>query len=525
MQYCGDVIDLPSLRGLSLGSGSFMEVSVSTTILALDDAQSPQVSQRCQEYGAFLYRLGILTGEESSLVEGAADPSAALAGLARAATVTAGADGGVRYVPSRPAREQVGGQQDGAWPQAVASRQRKVFRNSPGAILQFPLERTGEDAPGTLEVFITDWSPSPAACAIAVHTAHPLSPGLHDGQAGVFTGRYCRHPLTGDLLPVWVASWVKPEFGTGVVLVNPGHDRVDLAFGREVGLPIRFALAPAGYDGSPQSWLVPPVIKTGVALRTGATDGLYFDQARAEYFKSMAAHGLAEEYTDYGAGSFHVAKLDGEGTATVSWHGGRGTIASEGSPSRVFPSRILAAADPAVRMAQLTLVAPSKSVETDVLALRLLLAEPGLGESGGMVPEVITVGGVTGKTDGASEAVLRLSLLVGGGALETLSVKPQALESSERFLAVDAELGSRLPDAEAEPAAGMAKAAAQVKELLASQHDAKQAFTQLYRLQKSLSKAPAVCASDLLAYRALAYVLAGTGHGDPAELAAAWRAL
>lgn len=26
-----------------------------------------------------------------------------------------------------------------------------------------------------------------------------------------------RHPLTGDLLPVWVADWVRPDFGTGAV--------------------------------------------------------------------------------------------------------------------------------------------------------------------------------------------------------------------------------------------------------------------------------------------------------------------
>ncbi|KIZ14371.1 hypothetical protein SNA_35320 [Streptomyces natalensis ATCC 27448] len=78
--------------------------------------------------------------------------------------------------------------------------------------------------------------------------------GLPAGHTSAFTGRYCRHPLTGDLLPVWTASWVAPEFGTGAVLVNPGHDATDLAFAREVGLPVRFALLPAGREEAPEHW-------------------------------------------------------------------------------------------------------------------------------------------------------------------------------------------------------------------------------------------------------------------------------
>jgi hypothetical protein len=190
----------------------------------------------------------------------------------------------------------------------------------------------------------------------------------------------------------------------------------------------------------------------------------------------------------------------------------------------VSPSRVLAVVDSAVRAADLILVAPSKSVETDVLAIRLLLAEPALSAAGATVPEVFMVGGLTGKTDGVDEAVLGLSLLTGGGALETLSIKPQVLESSERFLATDAELASRAPDEGTERSEGIAKGAAQVKSLL-GKRDTKQAFTQLYRLQKTLSKAATVSSPDLATYRALAYVLAGVEHGEPTDLAAAWQAI
>jgi len=510
---------------------------VSTVVLTLDDMQAPPpMSWRCREYAGFLHRLGVISGVPSTLVDGPADPSTALTRLASAATLTtntgsaaAGNQDELYYVPSRSARERVGTEQDAAWPQSVSARHRKMLRRAPGAILTFQLESgPAEAGPDSLEAFITDWSPSPAACAVAIHPAHPLSPGLPTGAAGSFTGRYCRHPLTGDLLPIWVAGWVKPEFGTGVVLVNPGHDEVDLTFGRQVGLPIRFALAPAGYDGSPAGWLTPPVLKTGVAVRTGATDGLPYDQARAEYFAIMAGRGLAVEYTDFGAGSFAVARFTDEGAAKIGWDADRGTVAEGGNPRRLSASPLLAAVTPAVRAADLIIVAPSKSTETDVFALRLLLAEPALGEASGKAPEVYLVGGLAGRTDDVAEPTLRLAMLVGAGVQETLSIKPQQLEAAERFLAIDAELATREPG-EAAESAEIAKAAVQVKGLL-QRRDTRQAFTQLYRLQKTVAKAASVSARDRLTYLALSQVITGAGHGaghgaDPATLAAAWQAI
>lgn len=505
---------------------------MSTAVLTLGDAQAPHVSRRCWEYAGFLHRLGVISGVQSTLVAGPTDPSAALTELAAAATLTtntgsaAGNLDELYYVPSRSARERVGTEQDGTWPQSVSARHRKIFRRSPGAILTFHLEPgTAEQDTGSIEAFITDWSPSPAACAIAIHPAHPLSPGLPSGQAGLFTGQYCRHPLTGDLLPIWVASWVKPEFGTGVVLVNPGHDEVDLAFGRQVGLPIRFALAPAGYDGSPAGWLVPPVLKTGVAVRTGATDGLPYDQARTEYFAIMAGRGLAAEYTDLGAGSFVVAQFADDGTAKIGWDAGRGTVVEGGNPRRLSASPLLAAVDPKVRDADLVVVAPSKSTETDVFALRLLLAEPALGAVSGKAPDVYLVGGLTGRIEDVAEPTLRLALLVGAAAQETLSIKPQQIEAAERFLTIDAELAGREPDEAGKDSAEVAKAAVQVKGLL-QRRDTRQAFTQLYRLQKTVAKAASASRRDLLTYSALAQVMTGADHGaDPAVLAAAWQAI
>ncbi|MGW1143944.1 hypothetical protein ACWD6I_02545 [Streptomyces sp. NPDC002454] len=501
-------------------------------VLSLSDHQPPAVTLRCRSHAAFVSRLAVAEGRRSVVLHGSDDATAALRELATSAGVTGEgeppAGGEVRYVPTCAARGRVGAARDGVWPQSVASRQNKALRRTSGALFGFPPEDPAATE-AALEVFTTDWSPSPAACAVAVHPGHPLSSGLAAGRGAAFTGRYCRHPLTGDLLPIWTAAWVKPEFGTGAVLVNPGHDAADLAFAREVGLPVRFALAPAGHEEGPGHWLTPPLVKTGHAVRTGRTDGLDHAAAQSEYFRILSERGLARTHTDVGAGSFAVAVFDADGPDKVHWNQERNTIGTpgrdEGTPVRVTPAGVLAVLDPAVRRSDLVVVAPSSAIESDLLALRLLLAEPGLGHAPERAPDVLLTGTVTGRTDDVEADVLEVTVLTAAAAQETLSVKPQQLDTAQRFLAAHTALAGTAdaPEGEADPA--VLKAAAQVRTLLV-RRDVKQAFTHLYRLQKTLAKGETPTSGSLAVYEALAWValgLSGTRSRDRVD--AVWQSI
>ena len=58
-------------------------------------------------------------------------------------------------------------------------------------------------------------------------------------KSGVFSGRYVRHPLTGDKLPLWVADYVLAGYGTGAVMAVPAHDERDFEFATTYELPIK----------------------------------------------------------------------------------------------------------------------------------------------------------------------------------------------------------------------------------------------------------------------------------------------
>ncbi|MEK7086067.1 MAG: class I tRNA ligase family protein, partial [Patescibacteria group bacterium] len=67
---------------------------------------------------------------------------------------------------------------------------------------------------------------------------------LEKDVEGIFTGRYLDNPFgTGDL-PIWIASFVIYEYGSGVVN-SSAHDERDFAFAKKYGILLRPVMFPA----------------------------------------------------------------------------------------------------------------------------------------------------------------------------------------------------------------------------------------------------------------------------------------
>jgi leucyl-tRNA synthetase len=65
-------------------------------------------------------------------------------------------------------------------------------------------------------------------------------------KEGIFSGKYVINPLNGERIPLWIANYVLPEYGTGAVMAVPAHDQRDFEFARKYDLPIRIVIQNPG---------------------------------------------------------------------------------------------------------------------------------------------------------------------------------------------------------------------------------------------------------------------------------------
>ncbi len=59
-----------------------------------------------------------------------------------------------------------------------------------------------------------------------------------EGKEGVFTGRYAKDPLSGNTMPIWVATFALMDFGTGAIRCS-AHDPRDFEFAQKYEIPLK----------------------------------------------------------------------------------------------------------------------------------------------------------------------------------------------------------------------------------------------------------------------------------------------
>ena len=398
------------------------------------------------------------------------------------------------------------------WPGRIHTRQKKSFRVTNGVIIRCPIE--GEA--GSLDVFTTDWAPFASVCAVAVHSQHPVV-DQPDDRDDYFTGKFVRHPLTGDLIPVHVAHWVKPDFGTGAVLINPGHDGVDLKYARQVGLPIRFSLAPESFDGTPSTWLSPPV-KIWLSTKTGFYDGIPRHELDSLYFDKLKEFGMVERYQDHQAGKWTVARLDRSDSGTVSVNSAlQVSFTDQGGGAPRFslePTAILKALASLQKGQNPVIVTPASEIEHDLLGLRLAYLDA-FGEP--LVPERIEVVQGVNESELMQSKFFSQAALFGARTNTVSSPKKQLIEQVERFHLKHEKFVRIKPRGtdEIQPTKSWKTA---VRTLQSLQSDGlSRAFFSLYNLQKELLRTEVGELAEEPAFQAyllLVYLIVGTGDLD-----------
>lgn len=229
------------------------------------------------------------------------------------------------------------------WPLGIKDMQRNWIGKSIGASINFPVK----DHDLTIEVFTTRADTLFGATYVVLAPEHPFveqitTPDckaqvdeyrnqskaktdlerteLNKEKTGVFTGAYAYHPITKELLPIWIADYVLISYGTGAVMAVPAHDQRDYEFAKKHNLPIKQVVEG---DISKQAF-----VDDGIHINSDFLNGLNNQDAINKMIEYLEAHNLGKKTIKYKLRDwvFSRQRYWGEPFPVIHWEDGTITI-------------------------------------------------------------------------------------------------------------------------------------------------------------------------------------------------------
>lgn len=102
-------------------------------------------------------------------------------------------------------------------------------------------------------------------------------------KSGVFTGTYALNPVTNTEVPIYVADYVLPDYGTGIVMGVPAHDQRDFDFAKKFNLQI-IQVIKSSNAKSDDFDLIEAYEGDGILINSDFLDGL---DAKTDGFKKI----------------------------------------------------------------------------------------------------------------------------------------------------------------------------------------------------------------------------------------------
>jgi len=184
------------------------------------------------------------------------------------------------------------------WPEKVKTMQRNWIGRSEGAHAKFKVVRSKS----MISVFTTRVDTLFGVSYVVLAPEHPLVMELVKGteyeqdvmafikkmnglneiartsaeaeKEGMAIGHQCINPLSGELVPIWIANYVLLEYGTGAVMGVPGHDERDFEFAKKYDLPItRVILDPQMSVEEKDSPMEAAYVEGGIMVNSADFDG------------------------------------------------------------------------------------------------------------------------------------------------------------------------------------------------------------------------------------------------------------
>ena len=215
-----------------------------------------------------------------------------------------------------------------SWPERVITMQRNWIGKSQGANVVFTIAPAGSAGEGAeVTVFTTRPDTLFGATFFILAPEHPLVEGLVRGlpqeeevaryvaramatsaierasiekeKTGVFTGRFAVNPVTGGLIPIYVADYVMMDYGTGAIMAVPAHDERDFAFAKKFGLDVLEVISSPPDLKDANGDLTAAHSGDGLLVNSGRFNGLAKAEAIVKITEWLKEQGKADFAVNY----------------------------------------------------------------------------------------------------------------------------------------------------------------------------------------------------------------------------------
>jgi leucyl-tRNA synthetase len=194
------------------------------------------------------------------------------------------------------------------WPESIKARQRNWIGRSDGAEVLFRIEELNEH----VWVFTTRPDTLFGSTFFVLAPEHELVSRIESAEVqeyvrravakkteeraaaeektGVFTGLHAVNAVNDERIPVYVADYVLPDYGTGAIMAVPAHDQRDFAFAQAFGLPVRQVVRPLDGEVDERQ----PYVEHSegeVLVNSGEFDGLPADEGGRRIVEKLREEG------------------------------------------------------------------------------------------------------------------------------------------------------------------------------------------------------------------------------------------
>ena len=213
------------------------------------------------------------------------------------------------------------------WPENIKEMQRNWIGKSEGAMIKFHVPETGSQ----IEVFTTRPDTLFGATYLVLAPEHPFVSSLLKNQklkvknykliesyikktknkaerervseskekTGVeIKGVKAVNPANEKKIPIFIADYVLPYYGTGAIMAVPAHDQRDFEFAKKFNLPIKTVIKPKSKSQTSRK-TERAFEEYGFLVNSQQFSGLSSEKAKKEIVRWLKQKGLAKESIQY----------------------------------------------------------------------------------------------------------------------------------------------------------------------------------------------------------------------------------